>query len=226
MFHGRRGADELLAPEDLAHDYITGASVFHFGSITTIHDPARLTTYEAVKFAREAGLTVSYDPNLRPALWPDLDLALDQMTLAMELVDFVKVSGEELEFLTGTKELEAGAKALYDLGPELVIVTLGAEGCFYHHSQATGVVPGFRVEVEDTVGCGDAFVASTLLLLNESESDLADLTGEELTRICRFANAAAAITATGSGAIPALPARGEVEELLEGRSAGADDPGF
>jgi fructokinase len=226
LFHGRRGADELLAPEDLVHEYIEAANAFHFGSITTIHDPARLTTYEAVKVAREAGLMVSYDPNLRPALWPDLDLALDQMTLAMELVDLLKVSGEELEFLTGTKDLEAGAKALYDLGPELVAVTLGDAGCYYHHSSGTGAVPGFQVEVEDTVGCGDAFVASMLLLLNEAESDLADLTAPELERICRFANAAAAITATGSGAIPALPARGEVEELLAGRPLGDDDPGF
>jgi sugar/nucleoside kinase (ribokinase family) len=226
LFHGKRGADELLSPDDLSQDYIADADVFHFGSITTIHDPARLATYEAVKFARDAGLMVSYDPNLRPALWPDLDVALDQMTLAMELVDVVKVSGEELEFLTGTKDLEAGAKALYDLGPELVTVTLGEDGCFYRHSQASGAVPGFKVEVEDTVGCGDAFVASMLLLLNESDSDLADLTGPDLDRICRFANAAAAITATGSGAIPALPARGEVEELLEGRSAGEGDPGF
>jgi fructokinase len=221
LFHGKRGADELLAPE-----YITEASIFHFGSITTIHDPARLATYEAVKFAREAGLAVSYDPNLRPALWPDLDRARDQMTLAMELVDFVKVSGEELEFLTGTRDLEVGAKALYDLGPDLVTVTLGAEGCFFYHANASGTVPGFRVEVEDTVGCGDAFVAGMLLLLNESESDLADLTAEDLTSICRFANAAAAITATGSGAIPALPARGEVEELLEGKTLGEGDPGF
>jgi fructokinase len=226
LFHGRRGADELLAPEDLSQEYIADASIFHFGSITTIHDPARLATYEAVKFARDAGLVVSYDPNLRPALWPDLDRARNQMTLAMELVDFVKVSGEELEFLTGTRDLEVGAKALYDLGPDLITVTLGEEGCFFYHANASGNVPGFKVEVEDTVGCGDAFVAGMLLLLNESESDLADLTGEDLTSIGRFANAAAAITATGSGAIPALPARGEVEELLEGKSLGEDDPGF
>jgi len=226
LFHGKRGADELLSPDDLSQDYISAASAFHFGSITTIHDPARLATYEAVKFARAAGLMVSYDPNLRPALWPDLDQALDQMTLAMELVDFVKVSVEELEFIAGTKDLEVGAKALYDLGPELVTVTLGENGCYYHHANATGTVPGFKVDVEDTVGCGDAFVASMLLLLNESESELSHVTAEDLERICRFANAAAAITATGSGAIPALPARDEVEELLEGKTPGEDDPGF
>ena len=226
LFHGKRGADELLAPEDLAQSYIADASIFHFGSITTIHDPARLATYEAVKFAREAGLLVSYDPNLRPALWPDLKQALDQMTLAMALVDLVKVSGEELRFLTDTDDLAIGAEKLYDLGPALVTVTLGAEGCFYYHTNAVGTVPGFRVEVEDTVGCGDAFVAGMLLLLNECERDLADLTPDDLERICRFANAAAAITATGSGAIPALPARGEVEELLEGKGHGEGDPGF
>lgn len=226
LFHGKRGADELLAPEDLSPAYITEANVFHFGSITTINDPSRLATYEAVRFAREAGLTVSYDPNLRRPLWPDLEQALAEMTRGVESSDFIKVSVEELEFLTGTRDLETGSKVLYDRGPELVAVTLGADGCYYYHANGSGTVPGFKVEVEDTVGCGDAFVASVLLLLNESDRDLSELTTEDLEMIFRFANAAAAITATGSGAIPALPARAEVEELLKGRTVSDRDPGF
>ncbi|MGQ9730372.1 MAG: carbohydrate kinase family protein [Candidatus Zipacnadales bacterium] len=226
LFHGKRGADELLAPEDLNQSYIESASLFHFGSITTIREPARLATYAAVKLAREAGLVISYDPNLRLALWEDERQALDQMILAMELVDVVKVNREELEFLTGIQDLERGAKALFDLGPELVLVTRGAEGCFFFHSNGMGGVPGHVVEVEDTVGCGDAFVAGILLMLQECERELADLTGEDLRAICGFANAAAAITATGSGAIPALPTREEVEELLAGGPQTKDDPGF
>jgi fructokinase len=226
LFHGLRGADELLSPNDLSLSYIADADILHFGSITTIHEPARTATYEAVKIARDNGLLVSYDPNLRPPLWPDEKQALDQMTLAMELVDIVKVSEAELAFLTGQKEVPEGAEALFDLGPELVAVTLGKDGCRFHHSHGSGSVPGHSVDVVDTVGCGDAFVAGTLLSIHEAEGDLADLGMEDLERIFRFANAAAAITATGNGAIPALPTREEVEELLEGKRHGADDPGW
>lgn len=226
LFHGQRGADELLQPEDLSHSYIAGAEIFHFGSITTIHEPARTATYEAVKIARDNGLLVSYDPNLRPPLWPSEKDALDQMTLALEIVDIVKVNDTELEFLTGQKEVAEGAEALFDLGPELVTVTLGKDGYYFHHSNGRGGAPGFAVDVVDTVGCGDAFVAGVLLSLDETEDDLGDLGPADLERICSFANAAAAITATGNGAIPALPTREEVEELLEGKRHGADDPGW
>lgn len=226
LFHGVRGADELLASEDLSRSYIQSCDIFHFGSITCINLPARLATYEAVKVARDAGCLVTYDPNLRPPLWPTQQEALDQMTLAMELVDIVKVNEVELEFLTGQKDIATGAQALYNLGPELVAVTLGDEGCHYHHTNGSGQVPGHSVDVVDTVGCGDAFVASTIVMVSESERDLADFTADDLERVCRFANAAAAVTATGKGAIPALPTRGEVEELLLGKSHDEDDPGF
>lgn len=226
LFHGTRGADELLRADDLSPDYIAQADIFHFGSITTIHDPARTATYEAVKIASHNGLIVCYDPNLRPPLWPGEQDAHDQMMHAMELVDIVKVNEVELEFLTGHREVADGAKALFDRGPELVAVTLGKEGCYFHHSNGTGSTPGHAVDVVDTVGCGDAFVAGMLVGIHETGDDLADLGEADLKRIREFANAAAAITATGNGAIPALPAREEVEELLEGKRHGTDDPGW
>jgi fructokinase len=226
MFHGARAADELLRLEEIGESYIADANMFHFGSITTIHEPAREATYGAVRMARDHGCIISYDPNLRPTLWPSEKAALDEMTLALELVDVVKVNETELEFLTGKTEIAEGADVIFDLGPELVAVTLGAEGCYFHHSSGTGSIPGHRVEVVDTVGCGDAFVAGMLLGVLECERDLGDLTTGDLQAICGFANAAAAITATGKGAIPALPTRDEVNELLSGRLGKDDDPGF
>ena len=226
MFHGKRAADELLSPDDLSQDYIAKCDIFHFGSITTIKDPARTATYRAVDIAAGSGSVISYDPNWRPPLWPDEKSALDEMVRAVEMVDVVKVNEAELEFLSGQNDIAEGAKVLYDLGPELVAVTLGPEGCYYHHSNATGSIPGHKVEVVDTVGCGDAFVAGMLLKTLECERDLGDLTAEDLQAICAFANAAAAITATGKGAIPALPAREEVEELLSGKRLGEGDAGF
>ncbi len=226
MFHGKRAADELLTMEDLSEEYIAGSDIFHFGSITTIHEPARTATYDAVKIAGDHGCVISYDPNYRPTLWPDEKAALDAMTLAMELVDVVKVNEVELEFLTGETDIPVGAQKIYDLGPELVAVTLGGQGCYYHHSNAKGSVAGHAVEVVDTVGCGDAFVAGMLLSLYECERDISELTAEDLDSICVFANAAAAITATGKGAIPALPSRQEVDELLGRKSNRSDDPGF
>ncbi len=226
LFHGVRGADELLDPDDLSKRYIQACDILHFGSITTIKEPARLATYEAVKLARDAACLISYDPNMRPPLWPNEQEALDQMTLAMELVDVVKVNDDELKFLAGQTDVARGAQVLHDLGPELVTITMGGEGCYFHHTNGSGYVEGHEVDVVDTVGCGDSFVGSLLVMINESETDLADMNVSDLERICSFANAAAAVTATGKGAIPALPARVEVLEMMGETGEEDDDPGF
>jgi len=227
LFHGLRGADELLQVEDLDEEYIASAAVFHFGSITTIKEPARAATLRAVAIANEAGAVISYDPNYRPPLWGSEGQARERMLATLPLVHVIKVSSEELKLLTGTEDPVEGAKGLLAQGPELVALTFGAQGCTYFLGERyNGSLPGFPVPVVDTVGCGDAFVAGMLLGILECERDLSEMTAEDLEATFRFANAAGALTATGKGAIPSLPGREEVEELLH-RSPGAQqDEGF
>lgn len=213
-FHVKESADQELSAQDLDASYVSSGQVFHFGTITLINEPARSATWRALEVAEEAGLLISLDPNLRPPLWPSLDLALETMLEAVERCDFLKVSEEEMRFLTGQDHLDSGLQALHELGPELVAVTRGPLGAAVFNGTEVLEFPAFRVPVLDTTGCGDAFVAATLVQLVAATADVADLTGDELSEIFTFASAAAAITATGAGAIPALPGREEVEELL------------
>ncbi len=213
-FHVKQSADQMLMLEELNEDYIRSAEIFHFGSITLINEPVRSATLEAIDIAADKGALISFDPNLRPPLWPDLDVAHEWICRGMELCDVVKVSEQEMTFITGLEDPLQGMQALWEVGPELVAVTRGGDGCFYYNGEIDGESPGFTVPVDETTGCGDAFVAAMLVKLLESENDVSDMSAEELEALFRFANAAGALTATGQGAIPSLPTREEVHELL------------
>ncbi len=216
-FHVKKNsADTMLEVSDLDPEYLGEGLVFHFGTITLIHEPVRSATREALRMAQDQGLLISLDPNLRPTLWPAPDEALRTFLNIVPECDVLKVSEEELLFLTAERDLEAGAQVAVDMGPELVLVTRGAEGAYFYRADgARGSLPGFSVPVVDTVGCGDTFVAAMLLQLVEAEPDLEDLTPEQLTQMVRFANAAAALTATGPGVMGSLPDRAKVEALLQ-----------
>lgn len=214
-FHVKQSADQMLTIDEFDDDYIATADIFHFGSITLINEPAKAATLHALEVALDEGLLVSLDPNLRPPLWKSLDQAYDEIHAVVAQCDFLKVSEQEMTFLTGHDDLELGLRALYELGPELVAVTLGPVGCAINSGGTLMHLPAYRVPVLDTTGCGDAFVAATLVQLSEEERDIADLEAADLERIFRFANATAALAATAEGAIPAMPGREEVYELLE-----------
>ena len=222
-FYVERSADMTLAPEELDEEYLASAEIFHFGSITLINEPVRSTTLRALDVASDSGALISYDPNLRLPLWPDEATARAEITAAIELCDVIKISEVELEFITGTDDLPRGAAEILAKGPELVAVTLGAQGCYFDNGRAQGRLAGIPVPVEETTGCGDAFVAATLVkLLELMHEDLepGDLDDEALAEIFTFANAAGALTATAKGAIPSLPPREEVEELLRDHISG------
>ncbi len=213
-FHVKRSADQMLTADEIMPRYIEDAEIFHFGSITLISEPVRSATLRAIKLAGDAGLLISYDPNLRPPLWPDLDMAHQWITEGVGMCDVIKVSLEEMTFITGLEDPQRGMGALWDMGPELVAVTRGGEGCYYLTEHAFGEVRGFQVPVDETTGCGDAFVAGMLVWLLECEKDVSELEDADLQDLFSFANAAGALTATGKGAIPSLPSREEVHELL------------
>lgn len=214
-FHVKQSADQMFTLSDDDMDYIADGSIFHFGSITLINEPARTATLDALQHALDEGLLISLDPNLRPPLWPSLDDAYDAIHEVIPQCDFLKVSEEEMTFLTGIEDLDQGIRALWELGPAVVAVTRGPMGCTICNGEAMFDLPAFRVPPLDTTGCGDAFVAATLVQVQESGEDITDLNEDQLRSIFRFANATAALAATAQGAIPSLPSREEVEELLE-----------
>lgn len=217
MFYRHPSADMRLTPEDIPEDLIQQSAIFHYGSISLISEPCRSATYHALDIARESGVLISYDPNLRLGLWVNEQQAKQEILAGMRSADLVKVNDDELEFLTGTRKLEDGAKHLLRFGPKLIVITLGGEGSFFKTNTVSGYVPGNAVKAVDTTGAGDGFVAgllSGLLAYSEPGKAYVFPGKAELEACCRVANAVGALATTKRGAIPALPTRDQVDELL------------
>lgn len=213
-FYRDPGADTQLSSAELA-ECLFDAAVFHFGSLSLTREPARSATLAAVQLAREKGMLVSYDPNLRPLLWPSLEEARQQILAALGQADIVKISREELDFLTGSGDLEGASEDLVRrFGLRLLLVTLGQEGCFYRRGLHSAHVPGFQVRAVDTTGAGDGFLGGFLHQVLRREKPLEEWTSQELETSIRFANAVGALVVTRRGGIPAMPTLAEVQALL------------
>lgn len=232
-FYRKPGADMLYKTEEIDINYLKQASIFHFGSISLINDPVRTTVLELVKFAKDNGILVSFDPNIRPPLWSSLGRAIEEIKGALSLSDFIKLNEEELITLTDIKlesidnldqgtrtQLVKGCQEIYNQGPDLVIVTLGKLGSFYYSSTGKGYVEGENVKTIDTTGAGDGFVAAILSKLNNlmirnnflPEKILSKINVNKLEEMLAFANRVAAITTTQNGGIPSLPTIKELKE--------------
>jgi fructokinase len=213
MFYRHPSADMLWRPEDVDATYAADTRIFHYGSISLIGEPSRSATLAALDHARQGGALISYDPNLRMALWPSPLDARGRILDGLQYADLAKVSEEELSFLTGQDDLRHGADWLWHDRLKLLIVTRGAAGCAYFTPEVSGEVPGFVVQVVDTTGAGDGFVAGLLagLLDHGLRWDR-----EVLESSLRLANAVGALTTTQRGAIPSLPTRPAVERFIHG----------
>jgi fructokinase len=219
LFYRSPSADMLLAADEVDTAILADAGVFHFGSVSLIAEPCRTAAVSAAKRAREAGALVSYDPNVRLALWPDAAAARESVLARMELADLVKTSEEELTFLTGETDAEMGAAKLLAFGPAAIVVTRGADGCRVITASTDHTVPGVRVDAIDATGAGDGFMGGLLYQLARQGVEATGLSNafadaSFANATLRFANAAGAVTTTKRGAISALPSLREVEALL------------
>ena len=211
-FRFLRGADCEMVPEDVDEKMAQNSRILHFGSVSLTQGIARSATIFTARAAHRAGMLVSYDPNYRPALWRTKRDALEWMSLPLPLVDIIKLSEEELPLLTGSEDLEEGSRALEEQGIRLVMITLGAKGAFCRWQGESFTVPSVPAKVADTNGAGDTFMGAVLSrLCRRGEKPLEDLERGELEEILAFANRAASITCSRSGAIPAMPTLAEVE---------------
>ena len=212
-FRFLRGADCEMVPEDVDEKLAKDSRILHFGSVSLTQGIARSATIFTARAAHKAGILVSYDPNYRPALWRTKRDALEWMSLPLPLVDIIKLSEEELPLLTGSGDLEEGSRILEEHGVRLVMITLGSKGAFCRWRGETFSVPSAPVEkVADTNGAGDTFMGAVLSrLCRRGEKPLENLERPELEEILSFANRAAALTCSRSGAIPAMPSLEELE---------------
>ncbi|XP_010255595.1 PREDICTED: probable fructokinase-7 [Nelumbo nucifera] len=215
LFFRHPSADMLLRESELDVGLIKKATIFHYGSISLIEEPCRSTHLSAMNIAKRSGSILSYDPNLRLPLWPSAEAARQGIMSIWDQADIIKISEEEISFLTGGDDPyddNVVLKKLFRPNLKLLLVTEGQKGCRYYTKEFKGKVGGVKVKSIDTTGAGDAFVSG---ILSSLASDLNLYKDEKrLREAILFANACGALTVTERGAIPAMPTRQAVLQIL------------
>ena len=196
-------ADRFLKPEEIKEKVFEDNKIFHFGSISLIDEPARSATLKAIKLAKKNNNLVSYDPNLRLSLWNSVKKAKKIIVSVLDKCDILKVSKEELKFITEKSDIESGIKLIrnnYNI--PYIFVTDGNKGSYSYHSKLE-YTEAYKVETVDTTGAGDAFVAGILYNFNKVEKKRID--DEFIKKATQFANYLASQAVTHKGAMTSLP---------------------
>jgi len=211
FYRSSPAADELLSPDDVTGDLISGASFVNFGSIPLIREPVRSATHRIAELAREQNVPVAFDVNLREHLWDSREAAREAVDPLLDLSTIVKLGDDELGPLLGTDDAEEAARMLLDRGVLLVLISKGPDGAFYATRDFSGDVPAFDVgEIVDATGAGDAFLAATLVHLSDGPLDEEERVREAALRGC----AAGALACMDFGAMRALPTKEELDKLM------------
>ena len=213
-FYRNPGADMMLTADEVNPEVVKDTKVFHFGTLSMTHEGVREATKKAVETAKANGCLVSFDPNLRPPLWSSLDLAKEQMEYGFGKCDILKISDNEIQFVSGKEDYDEGIAYLQETyNIPLILLTMGKDGSRAYYKGMRVERPGFSVKAIETTGAGDTFCGSSLnYLVNH---DFENLTEEQLGEMLTFANAAAALVTTKKGAIKAMPVKEEVLELIQ-----------
>lgn len=212
-FYREPGADMMLRKCEIDEGIIKSAKIFHFGTLSSTHEGVREATRYGVDIAKESGALISFDPNLRPPLWDSLDNAKKEIEYGLSKCDILKISDNEIEFMTGSTDYDKAVRSLmkkYDI--KLAFATLGKKGSRAYFRDMQAEFGGFDVDTIETTGAGDTFCGSALNFI--LEHDINALTENDLKELLAFANAAAAIITTRRGALKVMPEKKEILELI------------
>ena len=203
-FYRNPGADMMLRSSEVKYDMIKEARIFHFGTLSMTSECAKEATQKAVLFAKENGVLVSFDPNLREPLWEDPKDAKEAIRWGMEQCDILKISDNEVEFMTGVSDMEAGYRKIKEMtSAKQVFVTLGPDGSLGSADGEIIRVSGVKMEsVVDSTGAGDTFMGYALHYILKHGLDLGRL---DITELLTGANATAAKITQVKGALKVMP---------------------
>ena len=213
-FYRNPGADMMLSEDDVDAEQIKNSTIFHFGSLSMIDEVCRKATRRAIAIAEEAGILMSYDPNLREPLWKSMDLAKEQISYGLEHCNILKISDNEIQWLTGKEDYDEGIAMVQEkYNIPLILLSLGKTGSRAYTKNCRVEVPAFIQEhTIETTGAGDTFGACILHYV--LEHGWKEYSEAELTEMLTFANAAASIVTTRKGALRVMPTKEEVEAML------------
>ena len=214
-FYRDPGADMMLREDELPASLIENCRIFHFGTLPMTHPGVRAATRKAVRLAKKAGALLSFDPNWRAPLWKSPEEAREAIAWGLGVCDILKISDNELTFMTEKTDPDEGAAMLRAQYPDirLLNVTAGAGGSYCYCGGMRLFVPAFCLGgTVDTTGAGDTFCAC--ILNDVLENGLANRDEAGLRNMLRFANAAAYLVTTKKGAIRSMPETAQIREIL------------
>lgn len=207
-FYRKPSADMLLSQEQIKEEWFEDVFALHFCSVSLGDFPMKQAHYRAIEAARKNGGMISFDPNLRFQLWDDPEKLKKTVLEFIPLSDILKISDEELEFITGESDFKKGISKLLKSNVKMIVYTCGSGSAYAFTKNNVSVSAAHKVSVKDTTGAGDGFIGAFLWKLCELgiTPQTLDTIDEREQRSCLdFANAFCAESVQKYGAIPSYP---------------------
>lgn len=216
-FYRNPSADLLLDEAEIDEKWFNKGDILHFCSVDLVESPMKQAHTKAIRAMKEIGGLVSFDPNVRLPLWKDAEECKNTILAFIPEAHIVKISDEELEFITGIADEVTAISSLFQGEVKAIIYTKGANGAELYVNGKKYESQGFKANVQDTTGAGDAFIGGFLYKLlenNASIEELGQLLETKAEEFLTFANASGALTTEGKGAISALPTVEDINKLI------------
>ena len=213
-FYRKPGADIMLRTDEMKENLIQNAKIFHFGSLSLTDEPVRKATRRAIEVAEKAGIMISFDPNLRKPLWESEELAKEQIRYGLKHCHILKISDDELVWLTGEHNYDKAVEKLRtEFSIPLILLSMGSAGSRAYCGDVTAQMPPFLSEnTIDTTGAGDTFMGC--MLHGILDKGYKNLSRGDMEEMLAFANAAASIITTRKGALRVMPNPEEIKGVM------------
>lgn len=212
-FYRRPSADMLMTAQDVKEDWFEDGYALHFCSVSLGDFPMKEAHRQAIAYAQAKGMLISFDPNLRKPLWNNEQALYDTVHEFIPYAHIVKISDEELEFLTGKTEITEALEQLFTGHVEMVIYTKGADGAECYTKSACASAVSEKVKAIDTTGAGDAFIGSFLYQMYEhgiNAENISEMTSEQMQVFLAFSNRYSGYSVQRKGVIASYPTMNEI----------------
>jgi len=220
-FYRHPSADLLLSRKEIEERWFNKGDILHFGSVDLVESPMKRAHIKAIQSVKARGGIISFDPNVRLSLWDSAKECRNTILDFIPLAHIIKISDEELEFVTGITAEDAAIKSLFVGDVKIIVYTKGSNGAELFLQNKKYTSSGYPVKVEDTTGAGDAFIGGFLykLLYNDVNQDnLIKVVNKHYKEILSFANASGALTTTRKGALTAIPSKEDIFLLINNQN--------
>lgn len=213
-FYRKPSADMMLLAEDIKEAWFEGEYALHFCSVSLGDFPMKEAHRQAIAYAQKHGLLISFDPNLRFPLWDNVQDLYDAVHEFIPMAHILKISDEELEFLTGKTEITEALDDLFVGNVKMIIYTKGSEGAECYTKHAKAFAPCEKVKAVDTTGAGDGFIGSFLYQLytnGMNVQNIETLTEEQMNKFLTYSNSFCGYSVQRKGALASYPTSQEVK---------------